>query len=70
MLADLARRCSEEANLAPLGVLMAMPQVSKLLSGIFGASPYLTELIVRNPAGFMTRWPPCRRSALRPWSPA
>ena len=51
VLADLTRRCSEEANLAPLGVLMTTPQVSKLLSGIFGASPYLTELIVRNPVG-------------------
>ena len=49
VLADLTRRCSEEANIAPLGVLMTTPQVSKLLSGIFGASPYLTELIVRNP---------------------
>ncbi len=51
VLADLTRRCSEEANLAPLGVLMTTPQISTLLSGIFGASPYLTELIVRNPVG-------------------
>ena len=51
VLADLSRRCSEEASLAPLGTLIATPQVNKLLSGIFGASPYLTELIARNPAG-------------------
>ena len=51
VLADLSRRCSEEASLAPLGPLIAAPQVNKLLSGIFGASPYLTELIARNPAG-------------------
>ena len=64
VLADLSRRCSEEASLAPLGPLIAAPQVNKLLSGIFGASPYLTELIARNPQAFMTRSPPCRRSVL------
>lgn len=51
--ADLTRRCSEEAGLAALGALIAEPQVHRLLSGIFGASPYLTDLILRNPASLL-----------------
>ncbi|MBX9592101.1 MAG: bifunctional [glutamine synthetase] adenylyltransferase/[glutamine synthetase]-adenylyl-L-tyrosine phosphorylase [Hyphomonadaceae bacterium] len=50
VLADLTRRASEEPPLAPLGALIAQPRVEHLLSGIFGASPYLTELIARSPA--------------------
>jgi glutamate-ammonia-ligase adenylyltransferase len=49
-LADLAQRCVADAELAELGRLMATPSVRSLLAGIFGASPYLTSLIERNPA--------------------
>ena len=49
-LADLARRCGEEPELATLGALIAEPSVHDLLAVIFGASPYLTSLIERNPA--------------------
>ena len=49
-LADLARRCGEEPELATLGALIAEPPVHDLLAVIFGASPYLTSLIERNPA--------------------
>ena len=49
-LSDLAARCGEEPELAPLAALIAEPNVKALLAGIFGASPYLTELILRNPA--------------------
>ena len=56
-------------DLAPLGALIAEPQVRDLLAGIFGASPYLTELIERNPASLQRG--ACRRSrssASPPWS--
>ena len=49
-LADLARRCGEEPELATLGALIAEPPVHDLLAVIFGASPYLTSMIERNPA--------------------
>ena len=52
-LADLTRRCSEAPGLAPLGALIAKPQVSALLAGIFGASPYLTSLVERDPASLL-----------------
>jgi [glutamine synthetase] adenylyltransferase / [glutamine synthetase]-adenylyl-L-tyrosine phosphorylase len=49
-LADLEQRCSAEPGLAELGQLVAMPAVRSLLAGTFGASPYLTNLIERDPA--------------------
>jgi glutamate-ammonia-ligase adenylyltransferase len=49
-LAQLVQHCSENPKLAELGRLIAVPAVRNLLSGIFGASPYLTSLIERNPA--------------------
>src|SRR5688572_8552070 len=48
-LADLRERCSADAALAELGGLLAASQVEQLLAGVFGASPYLTGLIERNP---------------------
>ncbi len=50
VLADLGRICGEEERLAPLGPLLSEPRVRDLLLGIFGASPFLTALILRNPA--------------------
>jgi len=47
----LARRCSQERELGQLGELIVRPEVRNLLAGIFGASPYLTGLIERDPAG-------------------
>ena len=52
-LADLARRCSEEAELAALALLIAEPSVRDLLAGVFGASPYLSSLIDRYPASLL-----------------
>ncbi|HET6223859.1 MAG TPA: glutamine-synthetase adenylyltransferase, partial [Dongiaceae bacterium] len=49
-LADLEHRCAAEQDLAELGRLIATPVVRELLTGTFGASPYLTTLIERNPA--------------------
>src|SRR5262245_34656417 len=50
VLADLGERVRQDASLAPLaGVLDAVP-VGELLAGIFGASPFLTALIERDPA--------------------
>jgi len=50
VLADLGERVRQDASLAPLaGVLDAVP-VRELLAGIFGASPFLTALIERDPA--------------------
>jgi glutamate-ammonia-ligase adenylyltransferase len=51
ILADLTQRCMREPELERLGPLLTEPRVRELLSGIFGASPYLTDLITRNPAG-------------------
>jgi glutamate-ammonia-ligase adenylyltransferase len=48
-LADLTQRCRIEAGLAELGRLIAAPAVRNLLTGILGASPYLTSLIERDP---------------------
>ncbi len=53
MLCDLAQRCSTEPELAPLAVLLAASHVRGLLAGIFGASPYLTSLIERNPSALL-----------------
>ncbi|NJO23618.1 MAG: hypothetical protein HC868_12655 [Sphingomonadales bacterium] len=49
-LADLTARCSDDVELAPLGACLGEPAINALLAGLFGASPYLTELILRNPA--------------------
>jgi [glutamine synthetase] adenylyltransferase / [glutamine synthetase]-adenylyl-L-tyrosine phosphorylase len=51
VLGEIERRCSEEGELAPLATLLAGPKVRDLLAGTFGASPYLTSLIERDPAG-------------------
>jgi [glutamine synthetase] adenylyltransferase / [glutamine synthetase]-adenylyl-L-tyrosine phosphorylase len=67
LLADLTRRCGEEPELAALGPLIAEPPVRDLLAGIFGASPYLTGLIERNPAsllGALSTSPEMRFAAL------
>jgi [glutamine synthetase] adenylyltransferase / [glutamine synthetase]-adenylyl-L-tyrosine phosphorylase len=50
VLCDLAHRCNAEPDLAPLSRLLAASHVRDLLAGIFGASPYLTSLIERNPS--------------------
>jgi glutamate-ammonia-ligase adenylyltransferase len=50
VLADLEQRCAAEPGLAGLGRLLAAPAVRDLLAGIFGASPYLTNLVERNPS--------------------
>jgi len=52
-LADLEQRCSSATDLAELGRLIGVPAVRGLLAGIFGASPYLTSLIERNPASLL-----------------
>ena len=49
----MARRCSQERELGQLGGLIVRPDVRDLLAGIFGASPYLTGLIERDPAGLL-----------------
>jgi [glutamine synthetase] adenylyltransferase / [glutamine synthetase]-adenylyl-L-tyrosine phosphorylase len=50
VLVDLGRICGEEERLAPLIPLLSEPRVRDLLLGMFGASPFLTALILRNPA--------------------
>ena len=50
MWSELAQRCADEPSLGALGQLIAEPAVKNLLLGIFGASPYLTDLISRHPA--------------------
>jgi glutamate-ammonia-ligase adenylyltransferase len=52
-LVELARRCGEEPDLASLRALLAQPEVRDLLSGVFGASPFLASLIERDPAGLL-----------------
>jgi glutamate-ammonia-ligase adenylyltransferase len=65
-LADLERRCAADEELADLGRLMKVPAVRDLLAGIFGASPYLTSLIERDPAGLQRALasPPDQRFAV------
>jgi [glutamine synthetase] adenylyltransferase / [glutamine synthetase]-adenylyl-L-tyrosine phosphorylase len=68
VLADLARRCSEEPELAALAPLLAEPPVRDLLAGIFGASPYLTGLIERHASSLLASLsnpPDVRFAALR-----
>jgi glutamate-ammonia-ligase adenylyltransferase len=52
-LVELAQRCSSEPELAELGRLLTAPAVRDLLAGIFGASPYLSGVIERNPASLL-----------------
>ena len=52
-MGELERRCAENSELAPLHALLASRPVRDLLAGIFGASPYLTSLIERDPARLM-----------------
>ncbi len=47
---DLEERISKDSELANLQDHIAKPQVRGMLNGIFGASPYLTDLILRNPS--------------------
>src|SRR5215472_2705427 len=54
VLCDLAHRCNTEPELTPLAFLLAAPRVRDLLAGIFGASPYLTSLIERNPSALLS----------------
>ena len=53
ILADLERRCADDSALAPLQPLLGERAVRDLLAGIFGASPFLTSLIERNPAALL-----------------
>ena len=53
LLGELERRCADEQELAPLKALLATEPVRNLLAGVFGASPYLTSLIERDPARLM-----------------
>jgi len=46
---ELMRRIAGDARLSPLMALCAAPRVRELLTGIFGASPYLTSLVEGNP---------------------
>jgi glutamate-ammonia-ligase adenylyltransferase len=49
VLEDLARRSAADPQLSRLGALLVEPPIRNLLAGIFGASPYLTSLIERDP---------------------
>jgi [glutamine synthetase] adenylyltransferase / [glutamine synthetase]-adenylyl-L-tyrosine phosphorylase len=53
VLAEIVRRCGEQASLAPLGGLIVEPSVRDLLMGTFGASPYLASLAERHPASLL-----------------
>jgi glutamate-ammonia-ligase adenylyltransferase len=53
LLGELERRCADEQALASLKALLATQPVRNLLAGVFGASPYLTSLIERDPARLM-----------------
>jgi [glutamine synthetase] adenylyltransferase / [glutamine synthetase]-adenylyl-L-tyrosine phosphorylase len=48
-LTDLEQRCRVEASLSELGRLISAPAVRDLLAGTFGASPFLTSVIERDP---------------------
>ena len=48
-LSDLFELCRADAALAPLAATLETPAAARLLQGIFGASPYLTRLILRRP---------------------
>ena len=48
-LAALAAVAAADASLQALALCMLRPQVVAVLEGVFGASPYLTRLIVRYP---------------------
>jgi [glutamine synthetase] adenylyltransferase / [glutamine synthetase]-adenylyl-L-tyrosine phosphorylase len=52
-LGELVRRSAAEAELGPLGPLLASGAVRDLLLGTFGASPYLTGLMERDPVRLM-----------------
>ncbi|MEQ1647852.1 MAG: bifunctional [glutamine synthetase] adenylyltransferase/[glutamine synthetase]-adenylyl-L-tyrosine phosphorylase [Hyphomicrobiaceae bacterium] len=48
-ITDLLEIANAEPNLTTLISIMAKPGVKRLLSAIFGASPYLTRLMLRRP---------------------
>jgi [glutamine synthetase] adenylyltransferase / [glutamine synthetase]-adenylyl-L-tyrosine phosphorylase len=50
VLADLGERARQDASLTPLAGVLEQAPVRELLAGIFGASPFLTALIERDPA--------------------
>ena len=50
ILADLGERAHQEATLAGLSRVLENGRARQLIAGIFGASPYLTALIERDPA--------------------
>src|SRR5215510_10193533 len=50
VLADLGERAQQDASLAPLAAVLERAPERELLAGIFGASPFLTALIERDPA--------------------
>src|SRR5215470_17813447 len=50
VLADLGERAQEDTSLAALAGVLAQAPARELLAGIFGASPFLTALIERDPA--------------------
>jgi len=49
VLSELAQRCREEAELAPLAPLLAALPVRALLAGTISNSPYLASLMERRP---------------------
>ena len=50
--AELAAKCDADPQLAPLRALIdGNIRVAALLDGIFGGSPYLTSLVIADPAG-------------------
>ncbi|HWB45687.1 MAG TPA: bifunctional [glutamine synthetase] adenylyltransferase/[glutamine synthetase]-adenylyl-L-tyrosine phosphorylase [Hyphomicrobiaceae bacterium] len=53
ILSELVARACDEPPLAPLVALLDAPPVRELLRGVFGASPYLSDLIARNPAALL-----------------
>ena len=65
VLAEIERRCGEQADLAALGRLIAEPSVRDLLMGTFGASPYLGSLAERHPASLLATLTVSPGAALR-----
>ena len=65
VLAEIERRCGEQADLAALGRHITEPSVRDLLMGMFGASPYLGSLAERHPASLLATLTASPRAALR-----
>jgi glutamate-ammonia-ligase adenylyltransferase len=52
-MVELVDRCRDDRELAQLRTSLTAERVHRLLTGIFGCSPYLTSLIRRDPTGLM-----------------